>query len=312
MMPYQLHNAPSLAALEIEPRPALGDISVVIPTLGRPILQMSLYWIATGNAWPGGLIVVDQGASAAAARWMERLKSIGLCAEYVPSTQRGRSAGLNRGLERVKTRFAAVTDDDCLVAHDWLRNMVAALQQSPQAIITGRVEPAEHSVAGEVDFCVVTSLERRVYHRPQLKVHPLIGGNMGVAMAHVDRIGPFDEHPSLRSAEDSDWGYRALRLGVPIVYAPEIVVRHYAWRDASQRAARYRDYSRSQGGFYGKYLFSGDWLIPLQAGRDLLRGPVRWLRGVARRDRDMIDRGRADTLELLPGILAGVRRGRMP
>jgi hypothetical protein len=44
----------------------------------------------------------------------------------------------------------------------------------------------------------------------------------------------------------------------------------------------------------------------VQAGRDLLRGPVRWLRGWLKRDQDMIDRGLAHTLFLLPGILAGL------
>jgi GT2 family glycosyltransferase len=70
----------------------------------------------------------------------------------------------------------------------------------------------------------------------------------------VRRIGPFDEHPCLQSAEDNDYGYRALRQGIPIVYDPDIVLLHYHWRDASQRAARYADYARSQGGFYGTHM----------------------------------------------------------
>jgi hypothetical protein len=43
----------SLDIKQIEPRPIMDDITVVIPTLGRPILEESLYWIATGTAWPG-------------------------------------------------------------------------------------------------------------------------------------------------------------------------------------------------------------------------------------------------------------------
>lgn len=298
------------AALDLaclEPRPVLDDITVVIPTLGRPILQESLYWIAVGSAWPSCLTVVDQGSNAKVAAWIEALRSLGIAAEHQLSSQRGRSAGINRGLERVRTPFVTVTDDDCFVDHDWLRNMAAHLRTSPDSIVTGRVEPAGDT---DVEFCVVTSTKSMVYRRPQLKVHPLIGGNMGVAMANVGRIGLFDEHPSLRSAEDSDWGYRALRLGVLIMYVPDIVVRHFNWRHAGQRAERYREYSRSQGGFFGKYMLSGDWRIPVQAGRAIVRGPIRWLRGAAKRDQDMIERGRADTLELLPGILAGLRRGR--
>lgn len=291
----------------IASKPILGDITVVVPTLGRPILEACLHEMAAGSAWPAAVIVADQGGREEVAGWVERLRALGMNARLLPARQRGRSAGVNRGLERVRTRFVAVTDDDCLAAPDWLRRMTGHLREWPEAIVTGRVESTGDDAAA---FCAVTSPAPAVYRRPQLKVHPLIGGNMGAAMATVERVGPFDEHPSLRAAEDSDWGYRALRLGIPIVYRPEIVVRHVNWRTSGQRAARYREYARSQGGFYGKYLLSGDWLIPMQAGRDLLRGPLRWLRGLARADQDMADRGRADTLDLLPGILAGLRRGR--
>ncbi len=298
---------PRQLAASVEPRPILDDITVVIPTLGRPILEESLNWLVAGRAWPGAVIIVDQGARPEVAAWVERLQGLGLIAQHLPSMQRGRSAGVNRGLERVRTRFVAVTDDDCFVTADWLQGMTGHLRRWPEAVITGRVEAAGDD---EVEFCAVTSTTPTVYRHPQLKVHPLIGGNMGVSMATVERIGLFDEHPSLLSAEDSDWGYRALRLGIPIAYMPEVVVRHYNWRTTGQRAARYREYARSQGGFYGKYLFSGDGLILLQAGRDLVRGPIRWFRGWRRRDADMIARGRADTVDLLPGIVAGLRRSR--
>jgi GT2 family glycosyltransferase len=187
--------------------------------------------------------------------------------------------------------------------------MAVRLREFPNAIITGRVEPAGLT---DVAFCVVPSQVPQVYHQPQLKAQPLIGGNMGVAMAIAHRVGHFDEHDCLHSAEDSDWGYRALRLGIPIRYVPEIVVQHFNWRSFEQRAHRYREYSRSQGGFYGKHLLNGDGLIWLQAARALVRGPVRWVRGRLRRDQDMIDRGRADTLDLLPGILSGIKCARRP
>jgi hypothetical protein len=293
---------------EIEPRPVLDDITVVIPTLGRPILEECLWWIASGSAWPGGVIVVDQGMDSMVEGWVEALRAVGIGAVYVPSSQHGRSAGINRGLERVITRFVAITDDDCFVGSDWLRSMQARLLQQPDEIVTGRVDQAGDE---EVAFSVVTARNFRRYERPQLKAHPFIGGNAGLGMDLVQRIGPFDEHPCLQCAEDNDYGYRALRLGIPIVYDPDIVLYHYHWRDAGQRAARYVDYARSQGGFYGTHMRWGNWIIWQQAARDLVRGPVRWMRGAIRRDQDMVARGRADTLGLLPGIVDGLKRKRI-
>jgi len=289
----------------IEPKPLLADISIVIPTLGRPILESCLRWLADGSHWPGRVIIVDQGRSSLVADWLDQLQEAGLGTLYIPSTQTGRSAGINRGLEQVQTRFVAITDDDCFVTEDWLHKMTKRMRKEPGTIVTGRVDQAGNE---EVAFSVVIGRELMRYKRPQLKVHPFIGGNAGLAMDIVRRIGLFDEHPCLQAAEDSDYGYRALRLGIPIVYDPNIVLLHYHWRDAAQRAARYADYARSQGGFYGTHLRWGNWIIWQQAARDLTRGPARWLRGRLHGDQDMIDRGRADTLYLLPGIMAGLSR----
>lgn len=294
-----------LVSNSIISRPVLENISIVIPTLGRPILSECLAWIVKGNAWPCQLIVVDQSRNPQVSQWLEQLQSAGLSTRYIPSEQHGRSAGINRGLEQVLTTFVAITDDDCFVKEDWLQKMTERLLQQPGTIVTGRVDQAGNE---EVAFSVVTAREHKRYERPQLKVHPFIGGNAGLAMEVVKRIGLFDEHACLQAAEDSDYGYRALRLGIPIVYDPDIVVLHYHWRDAAQRATRYADYARSQGGFYGTHLRWGNWIIWQQAARDLVRGPVRWLKGHLQNNQDMIDRGRADTLGLMPGIIAGLRR----
>jgi hypothetical protein len=300
---------PRSLADPIGAQPLVDDVSVVIPTLGRPILETCLRYLADGTRWPAAVIVVDQGQVEAVERMIARLESIGLRAVYVPSSQRGRSAGINRGLERVRTRFVAITDDDCFVASDWLERMTDRLRGEPETIFTGRVELAGNE---EGVFSVVTSLEPRRYSRPELKVHPFIGGNAGLAMQTVRRIGAFDEDPCVASAEDSDYGHRALRLGVPIAYAPEVMLHHYHWRDAGQRVRRYAEYARSQGGFYGTHLRRGDLLVALQAARALARSPLRWLRGVLKRDRELSDNGRVSTLNLLRGLLAGLGRRTRP
>jgi GT2 family glycosyltransferase len=302
-----MHYQPKrLAAASRKHRSVLEDVTIVIPTLGRSILEECLYWMAVGAAWPGSLIVVDQGSSSQVANWITALRSMGINAEYVPSTQRGRAAGINRGLERVQTQFVAVTDDDCFVASDWLEMMVTCLRRNPEAIVTGRVEPA-----GDEVILVVTSQTPAVYHRPRLKFDAMSGGNMGTSMSVIGRVGYFDEDPRLRTAEDGEWSYRALRAGVPIIYAPEVIVRHYGWRDGGERSIQYKAYARSHGGFYGKYLRKGDWFIGLRALIHHVRALRRWVRGIVTRDQELAAYGRAYLTGLLPGIIAGCRKGRI-
>jgi len=299
-----MSTLPSLSAAALDARPVLDRISVVIPTLGRSILEACLAELGSGDAWPARVIVVDQGADDRARGWLDALDSAGLRAEYVRSDQRGRAAGVNRGLERVRTPLVAVTDDDCLVDPDWLGNMVARLDRHEGAIISGRVE-----AAGEEEVvAVVPSRTPAVYRRPRLRFDPMSGGNMGVSMDVVRRVGPFDEDTRLQSAEDCDWSYRALRKGIPIIYAPEVSVRHWGWRRVEEREQQYRAYARSHGGFYGKYLRRGDGFIALRASLHLMRASRRWLRGILRGDREQAVRGRAYLAGLFPGILDGLRR----
>jgi GT2 family glycosyltransferase len=299
---------PRSLAGAIVPRPVCGEVSIVIPTLGRDILETCLAYIADGSCWPAQLIVVDQGRQPAVEAMLARLEAAGLRSLYLPSTQRGRSAGINRGLERVATRFVTITDDDCFVSADWLETLAERLRREPGTIWTGRVEAAGHEVA----FSTVLSRTPQRHTRPQLRVHPFVGGNVGMAMDVVRRIGGFDEHPCLASAEDSDYGYRALRLGITIAYDPDVVLYHYHWRDEGERASRYADYARSQGGFYGTHLRRGDLLVLVQVLRAAVRSPLRWVRGVLGGNAEMARNGRISTLNLLPGILAGFKRRHAP
>ncbi len=156
---------------QIEPRPVLEDVTVVIPTVGRPILEECLWWIAAGSAWPGGLIVVDQGRVPEVAGWIETLQSLGIDAQYVPSSQHGKAAALNRAIERVETRFLAVTDDDCFVHRDWLSAMTTHLRENPESIVTGPAEAAGDEAAVPAGISTVQAIARR----PRLEYDTSLG-----------------------------------------------------------------------------------------------------------------------------------------
>ena len=77
-------------------------------------------------------MVVDQGQNPQVARLLDTLRSAGIHTEYIPSSERGRAAGVNRGLDSVKTDLMAITDDDCFVEADWLEQMAKHLRGQPR------------------------------------------------------------------------------------------------------------------------------------------------------------------------------------
>jgi GT2 family glycosyltransferase len=281
----------------------LEDLSVVIPTLGRPMLRGCLRALADAPDRPARVVVVDQGRVEALASMAAEFRGCGLDTLYLPSTRTGRSAGVNDGIAEVRTAFFAVTDDDCVPAPDWATTAAAILRMDSRMILTGRVEAPD----GEEQLAVTTGREPDLQHRPRLKFDRLSGGNLAMSVEIARRLGPFDEDPCLRTAEDAEFAYRALRAGVPIRYVPELVVTHLAWRGNAERSEQYRSYAVSHGGFYGKYLRRGDAFIALRAGCHWLRSLFRWTTGAIRGDAERAAFWRAYAAGLLPGVIAGWR-----
>jgi GT2 family glycosyltransferase len=284
-------------------RPILEDISIVIPTIGREILQQSLEHILAGTVWPRSIIVVDQGQKEEISRWVAQLRELQIDARHLPSAERGKSAALNRGIAEVETPFLAVIDDDCFADPDWLMTAHRHLSGHPEAIITGPALPT----GTEPSVATLTSATATISRRPGLFIDPFCGSNMAVATASVRTIGPFDESPCLHAAaEDLDWSYRALQQGVPIIYAPDVIVQHFGWRDATQRHERYQAYARSHGCFYGKHLRKWDLRIALRVLIHHARAIRTLIKGTLLCNEDQVDMARAYLTGLAPGIRAGI------
>ena len=293
-------ESPKIDSSTIEKRPVLDEVSIVIPTVGRDILRSSLMRIAQGSRWPARLVVVDQGGRDEIRGWLAALEEAGLESLYIPSVGRGRAQGLNEGLGRVDTPFFGITDDDCLVDESWLEVMVGVLVGRAQTVVSGKV-----LAGGESVVLTVTSEERAEYLRPRLSFDRLSGGNMGTSVEVLRKVGPFDESDYIRTAEDGEWAYRALRSGVTLIYEPALIVTHMDWRDADSRVRQYRSYARSHGGFYGKYLRRGDAFMGLRAAYHFARAAKTTLRGILSGNRDL----RAMGWSYLSGLPAGIREG---
>lgn len=282
-------------------------VTVIVPTSGGPLLDGCLDALAAGCTWPARLIVVDQGRRQEIAGRLAALRARGIDAVHLPVEGTGISAATNRGLERVETPYAAVTHDDCRPRADWLDRLAVRLLESGDAVVTGRVEPEGDGVV----LTVKTDHQPASYTAPLLDRDVLFPPNMAFPVRVLERVGWFDEHPSLATAgEDNDWAHRLLRAGIPIVYDPTIVVGHLARHRREDLPSLYRRYARGQGAFYGKWLRRGDLFIARRAGRDLVRAPWLLLRGLATRNPDLIAMGQGEIAGLLPGIVSGLRNWR--
>ena len=292
-----------LALARSDPRPIAENLTLVIPTLGRPILVECLNALLAGSMWPAAIVVVDQGSSAQISGWLASLQQLGIDARYEQCSGRGRALGLNIGLRLVATPFAVITDDDCVPDVQWIENYAKHLAARPRTVFTGQVAAG----GAERILNTATADSPSISCRPRLAFDSLSGGNCGMAIDILRQVGLFDEDPCTRYAEDGEWAYRALRAGVPIAYAPDLVVFHLGWRGLDERLHQYRGYARSHAAFFGKHLRRGDMFMLLRTGVHLVRSVRRWLRGTIHRDAELAANGRSYALQLLPGIIAGMK-----
>jgi GT2 family glycosyltransferase len=224
-------------------------------------LEAAVGSLLAGDELPAELVIVDQsdvpnerlGARAAAD---SRLR-------YIWSETTGLCRASNLAVAAARHDLLVFTHDDVQVTAHWFGAMVRALLAAgPQAVVTGRVLPSVPETPGA--FAPSTQVDetpRVVEGRSGIDIlHPM---NMAMFRQAVERAGGFDERIGPGTAypggEDHDFEFRLRAAGYRIVYAPEAVLYHRAWRAADEYLPLRWRYGRGQGAYYAKHLHWRDW-----------------------------------------------------
>jgi glycosyltransferase involved in cell wall biosynthesis len=243
-------------------------ITFIVCTRNRAsILPMALNAIAAeASAHPSeiDLVIVDDGSSdntrSVLAAWAE---CASLQVSIVELPRRGLAAARNAGMAAAKGRLLAFTDDDCVLAPGYMRDLRGHYGKDAEAVIRGgRVELGDPK---DLPFTVKTS-DTRVRMRPGM--HPgtvVLGCNMVIPRIVADVVGTFDERfgagTRFKAGEDADYVYRAHLMGIAVEYVPDMAVRHFHGRREYAEVLRLSTgYFLGNGALYAKHLRNG-WLI---------------------------------------------------
>lgn len=244
------------------------DLSVVVSSKNRKddVLRLleSLQHIevSAGREWE--LIFVDNDSSdgtAGIVREFQPLSRFPL--HYVLEEGRGKSRGVNAGINLARGRYIALTDDDAIVPSDWIDRIIDYLElHEGTACVGGQVRPYSPDIANlslrlsdvpeyvEAGTFAVTSI-------------PVIGCNMTIRRSVFEKIGLFDVDLGpgswASSAEDLDLLYRIIRAGYRIAYEPSIWLYHNHERREGTQVESVRDgYRLGRGAYYAKFILAGD------------------------------------------------------
>lgn len=173
-----------------------------------------------------------------------------------PGLARARNAGIQASLGD----YVLFTDDDCLVATDWLESAVRVMESDPSVGLAG----------GQVRLHNPCDLPETIKPSPYLEMprgpadlHALLlGCNMIIRRSVLDSIGLFDDRfgagSRFKSSEDTDMVYRVYRSGFAVIYDPRFLVSHNHGRRSLPEIRRlHRGYRIGRGAFYAKHLLHG-------------------------------------------------------
>lgn len=171
----------------------------------------------------------------------------------------GLSYARNDGLAHASGTIIMFTDDDCIVSADWVRVALELCRQDDRKIIGGRVELFDQNQPSNI---VRTSMADEALTHPGQLFGFLHGANMVFGRSVVDAVGNFDVRfgagTKLRSAEDTDFIYRAFEHGIPVIYDPRLLISHDHGRSGNEIAlAQSAGYCVGMGAMMLKHCLRG-------------------------------------------------------
>jgi glucosyl-dolichyl phosphate glucuronosyltransferase len=229
-------------------------ISVLIATHNRAsLLRLTLERLSTQAFYPGDEVIVVNNAStddtadviARAAQFFP----VPLHARYDASP--GKAAALNAVAQDAQGDIFALTDDDVLVAEDWIETIRRLFADPSMALVGGRVDPHWQQPAPawlEVEqngrYGLMSSPLALLHYGEvqELGHRTAVGANMAVRRSVFEALGRFAPHlgkkrGTLLGGEDHDLTQRAVAAGYRCEYRPELRVRH--WVPAERMRLRY-------------------------------------------------------------------------
>ncbi len=218
------------------------DFTVLIVTHNRAdSLRLTLQSLArcvTTRTWD--VLVVDNGSTDHTRALVQELApTFPVPLACLSEPVLGKYGALNAGLHHTTSTFVGATDDDAIVARDWLQTACDALVRCDADFVGGRVyadwsaPPPAWLDAGNSTFQKVIAVQD---HGDRCREYGKgISWPLGVNVAYrrdvFDRVGYFDpslgrKAGTLRNQAQREWHLRAKAAGARGTYVPEMIAYH--------------------------------------------------------------------------------------
>lgn len=213
----------------------IPQLSIIIPTHNRATdLPQTLQALACQTVEPHRyeVIVVADNCRDNTARVVSDLQSsLPYTLKFLEIEAGVAAATRNRGVTLAEAPILLFLDDDMQAAPQLVAEHLAAHHEHPGGLVLGNfpLAPATKEVT---DLLAVSShlwwlenLESKALSYHRFTFQDVMTGNLSISRALFDEIGGFDER--FKTAEDYEFGLRALKHGVRFRFVPTALAWHH-------------------------------------------------------------------------------------
>jgi glycosyltransferase involved in cell wall biosynthesis len=191
--------------------------------------------------WKAEVILVDNASTDDTANTVRAITLKNAPLHYLHEPKTGLSNARNAGVAKAQGEIILFTDDDVLVAEDWIEQLATPLMNDTCDAATGLVTLAPHLLRLWMAPVHKGWLASSQDAQPLDGTTSLIGANMGIRRSVLQRVPMFDVElgagGALGSGEDTLFGRQLIQAGCRIKWVPAARVVHEL--DASRLKRRF-------------------------------------------------------------------------
>ena len=209
------------------------------------------------------MIVVDNNSTDDTPQWLADQSDIRIIQN---AKNRGFPAGCNQGIDAADGDNILLLNNDTVVTHRWLDNLLDCLYSGDDIGAVGPVTNyAFYSTAISVDYKSIEEMQRfaQAYNTAHDKLPEqrlkLIGFCMLLRRSVVDEIGLLDERFSPGHYEDDDYSLRIRRAGYRLMLCRDTFIHHYGSVSFKDDPQAHQLLAVNAGKFEDKWGFNPDY-----------------------------------------------------
>lgn len=204
-------------------------ISVIVPTYNRKQLLGELLeslYKQTISESDYEVIVVSDGSKDGTADFVRQMQKIHKNLVFLEQENKGPATARNSGAGEANGKYLAYTDDDCVVAGDWLEKIIDAFETKKIVGIQGRTTTYRE---------LKTPLTHQIDNP---NGHPALPTcNAAFRKEAFNQVNGFDCSFPYAHNEDADLAWRIKKIG-EISFEPSVHVIHPPRKDSFKKLAR--------------------------------------------------------------------------